>query len=555
MVVQISKGSDPWRPYREHAEQIRANRPDPIDELVDIVVNGAAAIDDPDWYIPRLPRNSDDAVLQAMYPSEDPHASDPAGWFSDVLGEFAWSKQREVATSVAQHRYTACQACHGVGKSWLAARLIAWWLAIHPAGEAQVVWTAPRWKQVNSIIGRELRAVARQHPELDMRVTQDSQVYIRGIEGGFGRKPADKDEHGFQGIHARYVLIVIDEACGVTDEIWKAVKTLATNEHARVLAIGNPDDPQTEFAKICKPGSGWNRIRIDALHTPNFTAAAVAEHPVIEELMDREGIAPSSEPIPDILREYLVTPEWVEERSRDYGIGSFAWTSKIRGEFPEVSSDTLFPPSLIRQAQDLDLGSNAIKARGVMAFDISRFGGDETVGYWNRAGYVRRIYSARHQDTMQTANDIHAIVGIEHLGRIPAWVDVIGLGAGVYDRLAELEDPVLPFNASERAYNPDRFVNRRAEAYWVARERLLEKGVDLDEDDDILIAQLGNIRWKIVNGRIQIESKDDMKKRGLPSPDRADAFVVSLEDPDVYVTMTETPLAPGLTAGLLSREL
>jgi len=93
----------------------------------------------------------------------------------------------------------------------------------------------------------------------------------------FGRKPADHDQSAFQGIHALNPLILVDEACGVPKSIFDAVDSLATNTNARVLAIGNPDDPSSHFAQICKPGSGWHVIKVSAFDTPAYTGEEVPE--------------------------------------------------------------------------------------------------------------------------------------------------------------------------------------------------------------------------------------------------------------------------------------
>jgi hypothetical protein len=112
--------------------------------------------------------------------------------------------------------------------------------------------------------------------------------------------------------------------------------------------------------------------------------------------------------------------------------------------------------------------------------------------------------------------------------RVSAVVDVPGVGGGVVDRLAELDLPVVPYNGGEAPIDEERFVNSRAEDYWTLRERFEQGEVDIDPDDDKLAAQLGSIKWGIDSrGRIKIESKDDMRKRGLPSPDRADAMAIA----------------------------
>ena len=136
------------------------------------------------------------------------------------------------------------------------------------------------------------------------------------------RKPADYNEQAFQGLHARFILIVIDEACGVPESLWTAVMTLMTNENARVLAIGNPDDPGSHFAQVCKPGSGWNVISIPAFDSPNFTGEQITAD----------------------MAENLVTPMWVEDRRRDWGEGSPLWQAKVLAEFPDISDEYLITP-------------------------------------------------------------------------------------------------------------------------------------------------------------------------------------------------------------------
>ena len=136
---------------------------------------------------------------------------DPVAWVERRLGEHLWSKQAEIARSVAAHLRTAVQSCHGSGKSYTAARVAAWWLDSHTPGDAFVVSTAPTYSQVRAILWREIgRAHAKGH--LIGRVNQ-SEWWIGDEIVGFGRKPSDYNHEAFQGIHAAAVLVLIDEAC------------------------------------------------------------------------------------------------------------------------------------------------------------------------------------------------------------------------------------------------------------------------------------------------------------------------------------------------------
>ena len=128
-------------------------------------------------------------------------------------------------------------------------------------------------KQVHAILWRYI-GQAHRKGNLPGRITLDDEWYM-GPGGkelvAFGRKPADHDQSAFQGIHALNPLILVDEACGVPKSIFDAIDALATNSNARVLAIGNPDDPSSHFAQICKPGSGWHLITVSVFDTPAYT--------------------------------------------------------------------------------------------------------------------------------------------------------------------------------------------------------------------------------------------------------------------------------------------
>jgi hypothetical protein len=459
-----------------------------------------------------LPPGSVQRALDILFPKEAEHANDPKGWVNGRLGEYIWSKQVEIANSVRDNRYTAVPACHGPGKSFIAARIMGWWLDTHPLGSAFAISTAPTAPQIGAILWRELRRLHRK-ASLRGRLTLDNQWYMTdaGTRNSpspddeliaMGRKPADYDQAAFQGIHARYVLAVLDEACGIPKNLYDAVDSIVTGDDCRVLAIGNPDDPGSHFANICAPGSGWNVIPISAFDTPNFTG----------------------EQVPDEIRHVLVTPNWVKEREKRWGIGSPLWVSKVEGKFPDVSDETLFPPSMIRRACETELPGIE---QGQYGADIARYGTDRSVVYRNRGFQIRKEAEWHKQDTMQSAGRIKTIL---HKHRQPpkVVVDVIGLGSGVYDRLREQGLPVVPHAGSESARRPSRFKNRRAEVYWTFRELMDDGLVDLDPEDEDLLSQMASIKWDTdSSGRIFIETKEDMRKRGLPSPDHLDAAILS----------------------------
>lgn len=460
-------------------------------------------------------------------------AEDPVRWISEILGEYTWSKQRAIFDSIQKHRYTAVKSCHDSGKSWTASRAGCQWTDTRP--DPFLVTTAPTWKQVNSILWREMRKAHRKG-ELNGRINLDAEWYVNGDELiAFGRKPADYDQSAFQGIHALNVMVVIDEACGVPKTIFDAVDSLATNQRARVLAIGNPDDPSSHFAEICRPGSGWNVIEISAFDTPAFTG----------------------EEVPDQLLELLISPEWVEERKKRWGVGSPIYTSKVLGQFPEISEHTILTPKMLREAQERETPKESLPPTARYGVDVARFGEDFTAIYKARGPKVRLVKTMHMADTYETSQFVAHTLRMNKGDT--ARVDVIGVGGGVFDNLKAWNMLVEEFNSSHKAYDSERFGNRRAEAYWHVRDLAEAALLDLPAHgtDDDLIAQLGAIQWKLMHGKIYIESKEEMKQRGMPSPDRADAVVMALWEGSeiLYIETTGDDEELSLTAGLMEKDM
>ena len=436
------------------------------------------------------------------------YVNDPVGFVKTFLNEEPWSIQRRIMESVRDNRRTAVPSCHDSGKSYSASRIAAWWLSTHEPGEAFCISSAPTTAQVKAILWREINK-AHARGKLPGRMNQTE--WFMGTElVGFGRKPDDADLSAFQGIHARYVLVVLDEATGIVKQLWDAADTLITNEHSRILAIGNPDDPTAHFATVCKPGSGWNVIPISAFDTPNFTG----------------------EPVSEKVKDVLVSQLWVEEKKTSWGEESPLWKAKVLGQFPDIGENTLIGPGLVRQAQEREMKPEYPIELGV---DIARYGTDSTI-ITLRRGNVYTVHKKLHgQDLMSTTGEIIR-VAIE-TGATAIKVDDIGLGGGVTDALKErakqgyLSDcKIYGINVGRAASgkkSAEKFLNLRAELYWNLKEMFVMGDIKIP-DDDKLASQLSSIRYEVDSrGRIKIESKDDMKKRGMHSPDEADSLMLA----------------------------
>lgn len=461
------------------------------------------------------------------------YRNDPVRWATEKLGDAVWSKQKEILLSVRDNRRTAVPSCHEVGKSWIAAEVIGWFVDTRPIGDAFVVTSAPTAKQVAAILWRE---IGRTHARGDLpgRVTATEWKAVPMINGkpgkeeliGFGRKPDDYDMTAFQGIHAPEVLVVFDESDGMPDELWEAADSLMANDDSKMLVIGNPDNPLSRFRENCKPGSGFNVIRICAFDSPNFTG----------------------EWMPEKVKRQLIGPTYVEEKRRKWapkwqwnetytevvcpeGADPLDthpyWQSKILGQFPErADANGLIPEIWIQKARQRKLAPYGPHELGV---DVGGGGDASTIG--ERIGPVFRIlHEDRNPDTMQTTGKV--VNYLETTGAERAKVDVIGIGRGVVDRGKELERPFVGINVGEKAVEDKAYANLRAEYYWHLRE-LFEAGeICMEEDDEDTAAELVELKYfRRSNGKIEIESKDQMKKRGVPSPNRAEAMMLAFAQP------------------------
>jgi len=457
---------------------------------------------------------------------------DATGWITHTLGEFLWSKQREIADALSVHRRVAVQSCHGSGKSFLAARLTAWWLGT--AGsveEAFVVTSAPTAPQVRAILWREINR-AHGKGNLPGRCNQTEWWMPYTTATGekkeelvaFGRKPDEMSPASFQGIHARRVLVILDEGGGIPAPLYEAADSLISNDESKMFVIGNPDDPTSHFAKICKPGSGWHVIKIDGLCTPNMTG----------------------EPVPESVARLLVGQTWIEEKRKAWGESNPLWIAKVRGEFPEISEDGLIPVSWVRAAQQRGLEKGLPIEMGV---DVGG-GGDASVRGC-RWGPVFRIVGKDHQpNTMAQLGFVQQ--DMKATGATVAKIDRIGIGKGMVDRAEELEKlGTLPrgkiqgVNVGEAALDKEQFANLKAELSWGVRERFQNGEIDLDPEDDDLAAQCCAVKYFPTSaGKIAIESKDDYKKRMLTgSPDEWDALVLAFAP--AKKTTTSVPVGIG----------
>ena len=250
--------------------------------------------------------------------------------------------------------------------------------------------------------------------------------------------------------------------------------------------------------------------------------------------------------------EYVAHEMPLSDEDKDYGelygltVEQLAWRRLKIGEMG--GDETLFRreyPATAAEAfsvaDDQVLISNDIVAKArkgtavaigprILGVDPARFGADRTVIVARQGRVSEVVATLSHKDTMEVVG--YVVKAMKKFQADAVFVDVGGLGAGVYDRLRELgHDEVRAVNAGEKAMDGDRYVNKRAEMWDLTRQWLKEGPVDLP-DDDALQADLCSLRYSYDSrGRLKLESKDDAKKRGIRSPDIGDALAMTFAFP------------------------
>lgn len=439
---------------------------------------------------------------------------DPVRWGQEVLKEEWWSKQEEIARSVATNRKTAVRACHDSGKSFIAARMACWWLETGTPGKRFVVSTAPTGDLVKAILWREINQA---HKKGNLRGrTNLTEWYIDGGIVAMGRKPNDYQPNNFVGIHAEEgVLIIYDEAGGIPAGFYAAGQSMAANTVSRELAIGNPDDPGSHFEKLFHPELGWNPIHIDAFETPNFTGEHVA---------------------PEVATS-LIDHIYEADMRAEHGVTSPIYIAKVRGNFPKDRSDGMIPFSWIQACRlERDLNPTGDVQLGIDVGGSSS--GDETVVRERIGMTVGRRWGWRYDDPMHSVGDIVNV--IKETGATSVKIDSIGVGHGVWGRLREVceEDPdinceVIGVGVGESAPDKANYVNLKAQIWWqVGRLLTRDRVWNLYNLDDKTVTELAEHRFtRDSAGRIKVESKDKVKERIDRSPDDADALLLAFYEP------------------------
>lgn len=497
------------------------------------------------------------------------YVDDPVGFVEDVLGETTWSKQRAVLVAIGRHKKVAVPSAFGTGKTHIAARAALWRSLVFPFGTSLTVTTATRLRQVQRQLWPHIRtAVAKANLPLIADMTQLKAVNRDGVEVqvAYGFSAPPHDEAAVQGIHAPRLFIVVDEAGGISRVIGNAMRGLYTGEDARLLAIGNPptDDEGSWFESLCE-ADDVETIRISAFDAPLLSG----------EVTDWCRACPPEVP-KHRLGVHITDQQWVDDTIEDYGEDAPFVVAKVHARFPKGGSARTIPADWVEMAAEVpepdgeeyvaitdlvdetDQWQVRLGAWVRLGVDVAADGGDE-LAISRSVGDLVTIQHTSAGATNANAIDVagkvlteikkaqmlRAALGTSAPVRVK--VDGIGVGWGVASvlkawRAEGVHDAeIVAVVVSEKTGRDDEGSvmrpARKRDEMWLAGRSLLQPRKGLPgalrlRVDKRTSAQLSAPQYGTNSGGFTVvEGKPSMKTRGLSSPDRAEALLLSVYEP------------------------
>lgn len=431
-------------------------------------------------------------------------AMDPVAFVRQAFDAEPEEWQAKALEAVVTQDRVAIRSGHGVGKTTFLAWVALWWiLTRYPA---LVACTANTQHQLETVLWGEIgRWSRRLQPGLRelIEVKADKVVLTaagRGDSGIYARTASKERPEALQGFHSDNMLFLVEEASGVFDIVFEVAQGSLTTPGAKIILAGNPTRRSGYFYNAFNgPNAGdWWKLRVSGFESSRVTQKSI---------------------------------DWA---AKEYGEASNRYRVRVMGEFPESDEDVVVPPDLAESAVGRD-----VLATGpvVWGLDVARYGDDRSVLVKRQGRKVLPgIKVWRKLDLMQLAAKVVEEFKAERHDMRPAevLVDVIGLGAGVVDRLRQLHSEgmfpplVRGINVSEASSMSDRFLRLRDELWWGIREWLATREACLPNEPD-LIKEICSPTYTFTSGtqRIKVESKDEMRSRGVDSPDLADALMLT----------------------------
>lgn len=420
----------------------------------------------------------------------------PEMWQGQLLQDMA------LALKGQGRKRFACRAGHGVGKTTTESWIVLWFLLFHRPCKVPI--TANSQDQLRDVVWAEMAHWHRELPVFlnkQLDITTERVVVKADPTEAFAvaRTARPEKPEALQGFHSPNMMFLIEEASGIEDVIFETASGALSSEDAWVFMFANPTRTTGYFHRAFHQGrEGWRLY-----HIPCSMSSRVSD-------------------------------DYAKDIAREYGEESNVYRIRVLGEFPTNEDDAVIPLYLIEQAMVRDVSPT--EAGVVWGLDVARFG-DDSSALAKRRGNVllEPVKEWRKADLMQTAGLVAKEIRETPLADRPQAinVDVIGLGGGVVDRLRELGLPVRGINVGEQpAIDKERYMRLRDELWFEARKWFEGRDVSMPPDNRLAMELIGPKYTHESTGKLKVESKSDMKKRGVASPNLADAFCLTFAGGD-----------------------
>lgn len=430
------------------------------------------------------------------------YAPDPVLFAEEVFGFTLQDWQKEALQAYGRgQRHISIRSGHGVGKTTTLA--IATWhhgLTRYPQ---KTVMTAPTSAQLFDALWAEVKSLYAKLPIAlqELFIVKADRIELASDPAGSfiaARTARAETPEALQGIHSDNVLLIGDEASAIPEPIFEAAVGSMSGPTAVTFLAGNPTRTSgTFFETHHKLKDRW------------FTMKVSCEDST------------------------LVSKDFIEDMVHRYGgRDSNQFRIRVLGEFPLADADAVIPYEMVDTAQDREI-KVAFDTPVIWGLDLARSGNDRSaLAKRQGAKLLERVNFWSEPDLMVTVGRVKREYDNTPASMKPIaiMVDAIGIGAGVADRLRELGLPSRAVNVSESAALNERYANLRAELWFRAREWFESRTVTMPKDDrqQNLVEELTGPSYKFTtSGKYQVEGKADMKRRGVRSPDLADAFCLT----------------------------
>lgn len=491
------------------------------------------------------------------------YQKNPAKWMHDILGVKTLEPyQHKILDAVVRYDQVLVYATHSVSKTWTMARVALWFYSVY--SDSIVITTAPTARQVTDLLWGEIReafkgAIYRLHGRLlDNALKFKDKWYMKGFSPKKGADAGSKEQQGssFQGYHSENILIIFDEAVGITHDVWVMADGLLTSgKVVKFVGIANPTTRNSEFFNRTKLLE-YKKVKLTCFDSPNLVANGFTDKDSLEAEIDRLRAMPQDEALSEISKykkpvSYLLSAQWVVTRVMKWGMNHPLSLSKAFGEFPEDDENVAIKYSHIQAsvARSREIQADAERLIGV---DVARYGADKSV-ITDLIGYVQDDICAieKRATTEVTGQLIRLINDSAHVGRpTKVLIDCTGIGSGVHDELKEAQrENIVPahiqiveihfgqgFTPKENdSKEKKKEAKRDAKEYSNMKAKMFDKlGQDIENHlalmpEDEYLEELPTIMFSYdTKGRMVIESKKDYKKRtGKASPDYSDSLALA----------------------------